>query len=301
MIKIKAVVRTTLRTATRTARRSDGFTLVEMAIIAPIVVLLIGTFIGLIIAVTGNVMSTRGKNLLVYDTQDALNRIEEDVRLSTTFRAVNNIDVSSTGQGYGDTTSTGSTTNFTNITPSSSLILNILVTDSDPLYDTSNVIYRSNQPNDCTSFTEYSKNTPMTANVVYFVSNGSLWRRVIMPSDYATSSAYCGSNSPWQLPTCASGYSSSRTFCKANDEELLDGIADGGFTFQYYSSASSTTANTAAVSTSSNNATRDSALQASSTVEVTLSTDKTIAGNEISHSANIRATRLDANASTLTK
>ena len=49
MIKIKAVVRTTLRTATRTARRSDGFTLVEMAIIAPIVVLLIGTFIAIIV------------------------------------------------------------------------------------------------------------------------------------------------------------------------------------------------------------------------------------------------------------
>ena len=96
-------------------RYSRGFTLVEMAVIAPIVVLLIGAFIALIVNLTGNVMSARGKNVLVYDTQDALSRIEDDVKLSSTFLAVNNIDLSSTKQGYRDypsTGTTGSTTNF---------------------------------------------------------------------------------------------------------------------------------------------------------------------------------------------
>lgn len=291
--------------ASGSVRYSRGFTLVEMAVIAPIVVLLIGAFIALIVNLTGNVMSARGKNVLVYDTQDALSRIEDDVKLSSTFLAVNNIDLSSTKQGYRDypsTGTTGSTTNFTNVssTSSASIILNMFVTDNNPLYGTSNVIYLANQPNACTTAAEYSKNTPMTANVVYFVDNGTLWRRVLMPATYATASTYCGSKAPWQLPTCANGYiASQRPFCKSSDEALLSDIDTNGFTFQYYSSASSTTPDATAVNTASSNATRDSALQADTTIEVTLSTRKTIAGDDISHSASIRATRLDANASTI--
>ena len=140
----------------------------------------------------------------------------------------------------------------------------------------------------------------MTANVVYFVDNGTLWRRVLMPATYATASTYCGSKVPWQLPTCANGYNATqRPFCKSSDEALLSGITASGFTFQYYPSASSTTADTTAVNAASSNAIRNSALQADTTIEVTLSTSKTIAGEDISHSASIRATRLDANASTI--
>lgn len=291
----------------RQTRRPGGFTLVEIAVIAPVVILLIGTFIALIVNLTGNVMSTRGKNVLTYDTQDALNRIEDDVKLSTTFLAVNNIDLTTTKQGYQDYPSTGasgSTTNFTNVTLTSSpsIILNTFVTDNNPLYGKSNVIYLSNQPNACTTAAEYSKNTPMTANVVYFVDNGTLWRRVLMPSSYATASTYCGSTAPWQLPTCANGYSASlRPFCKSSDEALLSGITDGGFAFQYYPSASGSTPDASAVNSSLSNTVRNNALQADTTIEVTLSTKKTIAGDDITHSASLRATRLDANASAVTK
>ena len=64
---------------------SKGFTLVEMMVIAPIVILLIGAFIAAIVGLTGEVMSSRGSNVVAYDLQDALNRIEEDVKLSTSY------------------------------------------------------------------------------------------------------------------------------------------------------------------------------------------------------------------------
>lgn len=285
---------------------SRGFTLIEMVVIAPIVILLIGGFISVIVNMTGDVMSSRGSNTLTYNVQDALNRIEQDVKLSTTYLAVNNIDVSTTKQGYGGTTTTGSTVNFTNIDKTStggspaSIILNTLVTNSNPISTSSGGVYLNNQPNNCSAgYAEYSKNTPMTANIVYFVdSSNTLWRRVIMPSNYATAGVACGT--PWQIPSCIYGYSSgSLPFCKTNDERLADGVAPSDFTFQYFVSASSTTPSASTTDTSLSDAARNTALLSTPTIGVNITARQTIAGRDISRSASLRATRLDANASSI--
>ena len=53
---------------------SRGFTLVEMMVIAPIVILAIGAFITLIVNLTGEIMSSRGSNMVTYNVQNALNQ-----------------------------------------------------------------------------------------------------------------------------------------------------------------------------------------------------------------------------------
>jgi Tfp pilus assembly protein PilE len=288
-------------------RRSEkGFTLVELMVIAPIVILLIAAFIALIVNLTGEVLASRGTNTLTYNLQDALNRIEEDVKLSTTYLAVNNIDVSSTKQGYGGTTTTGSTVNFTNIAKSggsnASLILNGLVTNGNPMSTSTQAIYLANKPAACSSFAEYSKNTPMTMNVVYFIDdNNTLWRRVLMRSDYATTSLRCGSTAPWQQPSCLVGYStSSLPFCKANDTRMLDGVTPSNFQINYYPSASSTAADTTANNASvTDDSIRGTALQSTPTVSVAITANMTIAGRDISRSGSVRITRLDTNASSI--
>jgi len=286
-------------------KRSPGFTLVEMMIIAPIVILIIGAFVGLIVNLTGEVLSSRGANLITYNIQDALNRIEEDVKLSSTFLAVNSIDVSSTKQGYGGTTTAGSTTNFTNVNKVSSggspasLILNSFVTSTNPLSNTSQYIYLKDQPNNCTTASVYSKNKAMSMNIVYFVdNNNTLWRRVIMPSTYTDTSTYCGSAAPWQLPTCIDGYNAGLLpFCKSSDEKLLTGVTPENFTINYFNVASSTTADTTAVNAAATDAARATAMLATPTVEVSITANQTIAGRAITKTSSIRATRLDANAS----
>lgn len=291
------------------SRVSSGFTLVEMAVIAPIVILLIGGFISLIVNLTGEVMSSRGSNVLTYDLQDTLNRIEQDVKLSTTFLATNNINVINTKQGFGGTATTGSTTPFTNVdkagsggsTPS--IILNVLVTDGNPLSADSGLVYLKDQPNPCSTYTEYSKNKPMTANVVYFIDNANtLWRRVIMPENAASTPAvYCGS-APWQVPTCINGYAAgSLPFCKSNDERLIDGISPSDFQFEYFTSASSTFPSATATNPSVNNDLRNTALLSTPTLKVSLTANQTVAGRDISRSASLRATRLDSNATSIAK
>jgi len=288
----------------------QGFTLVEMMVIAPIVILLIGAFIALIVNLTGEVMSSRGANVLAYDVQDALNRIEADVKLSTTFLATNNIDVSSTKQGYSANPSpNGGTANFTNINKSASggsyqsIILNSLATDGNPVSLSTGLVYLANAPNTCDDYVEYSKNTPMTMNIVYFVDNtNTLWRRTIMPTNYNDSSAYCGPNEPWQVPSCIKGYNTSAlTFCKTTDEKLISGVSPDDFNFSYYSSASSTVADAIATNTTASDDARSTALQSTPTLSVSITARQSIAGRDLTRTGTLRVTRLDTNASSIAK
>ncbi|MGH7218361.1 MAG: PulJ/GspJ family protein [Candidatus Microsaccharimonas sp.] len=289
-------------TDTLKASVSRGFTLVEMMVVAPIVILLIGAFIALLVNLTGEVMSSRGANVLAFDVQSALNRIEQDVKLSTTFIGETNIDLATTKQGFGTSTTAGSTVKFTNNGTGgspASIILNALVTTTNPVSSTSQLVYTPNTPNNCNNALEYSKNTPMTMNIVYFIQNNSLWRRVIMPADYASAGARCGTTPPWQIPTCINGYApASLPFCKANDERILDDITQAGFVFNYYRSAD-TASPDATAKGSGSVATRNTALQSDTTIEVSLTSAKAIAGRDISKTSTLRVTRLDTNASAI--
>jgi Tfp pilus assembly protein PilE len=287
-------------------RLRRGFTLVEMMVIAPIVILLIGSFIALIVNLTGEVLSSRGSNTMTYDLQDALNRIEEDVKLSTTYLSVNNIPLTATKQGYGTDINNGSTVNFTNVAKSggsnASLILNGLVTNGNPMSTATGLVYLANKPNSCSTLAVYSQNTPMTMNIVYFVDgNNTLWRRVLMRSDYAAASIRCGSAAPWQQPSCIVGYNpSTMPFCKTNDVRLMDGIKPSDFIIQYFPSADSTVADPTASNPSiTNDAVRNTALQSNPTVTVSITARKNIAGRDITGSGSIRVTRLDTNASSI--
>lgn len=278
----------------------DGFTLVEMLVIAPIVILAIGAFVTVVISMVGEVLTSRASNSLSYDVQDAMNRIEQDVKLSTTFLAQNNVTlVAGNAQGYDDNIA-----NFTNVggTSGTSLILNMLTTSGNPLSTSSAVVYLANQPASCVGsgadvYTSYSRNVPMTHNVVYFVKNGSLWRRTIMPSNYDTVSARCGAAAPWQQPSCAPSYSA--TFCKTEDIRLVDGVPAGGFFVRYYNAAESTVPDETASNSNDTVANRNTALQASPTVSVSVNATGTVAGRTIERSATLRATRLDINASSI--
>lgn len=268
-----------------------GFTLVEMLVVAPIVILAIGSFIAVIINLTGEVLSTRASNTVTYNIQDALDRIEDDITRSTGFLSTNSIAFTAANpQGSGPV---GSTNNFlsTNATDGPSLILSALVTDGNPLSPTSRTVYLANQPNPCTTFDRYATNTPMTMNIIYFIdSQGTLWRRTVMPADYDNAAIRCG-NAPWQQPSCQLNYSSS--FCKTNDIKLVDKVGATGFKVEYFTSASSTLASTTAVS--SDDTVRATAISAMRSAKVTIGVTDSIAGRDISRSASVRATRLSGN------
>lgn len=269
-----------------------GFTLIEMLVIAPIVILAIGAFLTVIISMTGEVLSSRASNVLTYNVQDALNRIEQDVKLSTTFLATNNITlVAGEAQGYNN-----DATAFTNVggTSGTSLILNTLATTDNPLATTSGIVYQKDKPNACGD-SRVADNTPMSINIVYFVKNNTLWRRTIMPSNYTSLSVYCVA--PWQQPSCAPGYTA--VFCKTEDIKLVEGVTAANFNVSYYNSAASTAVNTVASDTLVSIGERGTALQSLSTASVAINAAQNVAGRTIERSAVVRVSRLDTNASAI--
>lgn len=275
--------------------KNKGFTLVEMLVIAPIVILAIGAFITLIVNLTGEIMSSRGSNILTYDIQNALGRIEDDVKLSAGFLATSTVPLTASNpQGQG---AVNSTTPFSFSGASGqALILNALVTNGNPLALDTRYLYLADSPNSCASSEEYQRNTPMTMNIVYFLRKTnpgnetySLWRRVIMPANYANTTAYCGSKVAWQQPNCIDD-AARNAFCKTNDEELVKNLQLTDFTISYFTAAGSTTPATV---------TNNTSLQPITTAAVTISASPTIAGRTITGSGTVRASRLDTNASAI--
>ncbi len=285
---------------TQKGPQQKGFTLVEMLVVAPIVILAIGAFLTAIIAMTGEVLASRASNNLSFNVQDALNRIEQDVKLSNSFLATNNIPLDSSTnavttnhyQGYND-----DATAFTSIgsTSGTSLILNMVATTTNPISTSSSYVYLKNKPNDCSN---PQGNIPFTYNIVYYVKNNTLYRRVIMPNNYAdTTNNVCAA--PWQQPSCSPSYMAAQSgsvFCKTSDVTLVSGISATGFTLQYFNGENTNSVN-APASTITDSTIRGTALQSATTVGVSLDALQTAAGRAIERAAILRVSRLDSNAS----
>lgn len=288
-------------------RHAKGFTLVEMLVVAPVVILAIGAFLAVIINMTGEVLASRAANVLTYTSQDALLRIEDDIKQSTTFLATTADTIPFAGtnpQGF-TTGSTGSTTPFTNVGLSTgpALLLNMIATDKNPATGTARAVYLNNAPNPCGA--NQAQNRPLTYIVAYFTKeeNGisSLWRRTIMPTQYnstGTNGYRCGAAADlWQIPSCRPPFNTLHAFCRTNDEKLVDNIAPNGFSISYFRNASEAYADPASLNASVS--TRTTALQANTSAKVEIHTLQTVAGREVKNDASVRVARLDTNASTI--
>ncbi|MCX6728370.1 MAG: hypothetical protein NTV39_01200 [Candidatus Saccharibacteria bacterium] len=269
-----------------TVVKRRGFTLVEMVIIAPIVIIVLGGFILAIINMVGAVIASRGSNALAFNVQQALSQIDQDVAASSGYLAVNNVAIRSP-QGFDNQSANFKNADATN---GAMLILNTYATTSNPISSTRNYVYAIDKPYACAS-TLVNQNTKITINIIYFVKNvngvSSLWRRTVAPSDYA--SAKCGV--PWQKPSCSPIITDA--FCTAKDEELVDGVQPSGFNVSYFVSGS-TTANVLASDATQTDTMRQAAMDPTNTVNVQITAGATMAGRDISRAGSIRSINLNS-------
>lgn len=251
--------------------KSAGFTLVEILVIAPIVMLALGGFIALMVTMVGDVLATRDQNMMTYESQDTLSLIESDVKLSVGYLTTTGTLLSP--QGSNDATSP-----FTNTT--NTLILHSLATNVKPEDSARKVMYFDDQPHDCAS-TEVIFNQVYLIKKIYFIKNGSLWRRTAMPIYNVNSSSDAETicSQPWQKDSCSPGYTNT-TRCDVNDMELMKNVTS--MNVEYFLTPDSTSNIGAA-----------NAAQAT-TVKVTVNGSKTVAGRSIASSQSTRATRINA-------
>ncbi len=257
-----------------------GFTLVEMMVIAPVVILLIGTIIFSIVQITGEALAERASSVLISNVQSALDQIEADTKLSGAFLAKNNVTLTSP-QGFGN-----GTVDFQSISGNGAmLILNTFVTTQNPNSANRSLVYLANSPYACTH-ANLPQNQVMTMNTVYFVQDNTLWKRTLAPTGYLNRD--CPGVTPWQRPSCAPGITG--TLCPTQDERLVNGVTSANFTVEYFNSPSDNTAS--ADAQNSNESTRQSALDLTNTVQVTIKSTISASGRDVSQQGTVRATRV---------
>lgn len=260
-----------------------GFTLVEMLIIAPIVVLLIGAFVATLINLTGEALSQNANTLLLNNVQAAIDEIETDVKSSGAFLATNNMTIVSP-QGYDD-----STQGFLNVMSSTqdALILNTLATTANPASATRGLVYLANVPNACGS-SNFGQNQILTFNTVYFVKDTTLYRRILGSSNYASKA--CSGTTIWQKPSCTPGVTGA--MCLSRDETVIQATDSLTLSLDYYANPSdSSPLSTAEVGT---DAARQAALDATRTVNVKITATSTQSGRTFTQTAALRITRTGA-------
>lgn len=244
--------------------RERGFTLVEILVVVPIVILVVAVLIGFLVTLTGDALVSRERAEIVYSSQDALNQIEQDIRLTKSFR-------SSSGalpSPQGSNSNFNGTAAFTS--SNNHLVMEQYATTNQPTYSNRDLVYYEGEPNPCGPQQQY--NDTLETMVIYFVDNGDLRRRTIVEPD----GNLCG-GAIWQKNSCkVSAYSYAR--CDVADTILATDVSQ--FTIQYYTRAD----------LSIPPAIIDDSVM---TADVTLTITKTVAGENVSHTAVMRADKLN--------
>lgn len=255
----------------------SGFTLVEMLVIAPIAVLVVAGIVSLMINFVGDALISQQRSTATYQTQDGLDQVEQDVRLSSSILSTTGTLTSPQGSGSNQTSSAAAfVADSGTLDDTSALILSAYATTANPIAATAatprTLVYTNVPTNPCP--TPYTTNNPLTYKIVYFVYNGSLWRRTIVPS--ATT---CGGLIAWQKNSCMPPAS-----CTTSDRKVISDVSS--VTVTYYTEIpvpySSTTEVPPLISTDD-----------PTSVKMTVTTSKNVAGGLITSTASIYATRLN--------
>lgn len=263
-------------------KHQKGFTIVELLVISPVILITIATFIGVLIFITGEVLVARSHNVVALNTKSALEMIERDVKASSNFLATNSVSPIVSPQGRNN--DAVAFVNSSAAASNSTLILYTASTTGGPQWDQYTPVWRKDSPAACSS-TGANRNSILMYDIVYFVADNTLWRRTIMPSNYRT--AACAI--PEQRPSCHPDRPTNTT-CVARDVRVLDNVTL--FDLQHFTTAASTSPIAQAQSTSSTDAARQTLLNNSDTVSVRINTSTTVAGRDISHVNSVRTSRL---------
>lgn len=256
----------------RTRAFSNGFTLVELLVVAPIVLLVIAGLVVAMVSMVGDSLAANGRASVAYNMQDALDRIEQDARIATNFMPTYGYFSSPQGRD-------GSNENFSYNTYKD-LIFTQQATQFNPYTtETQQLIYYANRPSPCGTPTPIPiGNANLTLRVVYFVKDNNLWRRVLVnpwnTGSPANASTVC--DTPWQRNTCPPGSTvgpSSSDTCNGIDELILKNVTAWNPTFH--------------------NGSDDATVQpsAGNRVKVSITTSQKIAGETVAETRILRAAR----------
>lgn len=235
------------------SRRSDGFTIAEVGVIVPIIMLLVIAIFSIMFTFLLSSNREQVRLYQAYSQSSGLNRIEADVRLSTGFLKTNDPALPDPYAPAG-----GWDVNANSNKP---LILNQYATSNNPLSNTRTPVYTlATNASDCSSPTNVAG--PLRYTIIYFVNGTTLYRRILInQSDRTCVPQY-------QKLSCprADTLSGSRNqLCGADDEEIAQNVSR--LSIEYYTNQGDTTP----LNVQANRTLLDSARSARVTIENTQS------------------------------
>lgn len=249
-----------------------GFTLVELLVVAPVAILVIAALAALMINLVGDAVITQQRNDAAYQTQDGLDQIEQDIRLSATVLSTTGTLTSPQGSGQ-------STTAFVadagTLDTNTALILSAYATTANPLLSTRALVFTNQPSGSCP--TPYTSNDPLNYKIIYFVSGGTLWRRTVVPT-----ATLCGGAVPWQKNSCLPG--STGALCITQDRRVVDNISSVTVTYYFETTNPTYTVSTAGSLSGTDNPT---------SVKLTIGTTKNIGNGSVTSSMSVYASRLN--------
>lgn len=192
-----------------------GFTLIEMLVVAPFVILLIGTTISVISTLTGDSLKVLSKNEKIHEVQDALETIE-----SNSERSMQGFETTTTGALTSPQGQNSGSAAFTS--SASILVIKQPATTENPFSNSRRILYTDN-----TCSTIYS------VYLAYFVDSGTLYERTIRSG--GTSNGYsvnssntCVADTPWQRGSCTTAGADA---CQRADDVLATDVSAFSVTY----------------------------------------------------------------------
>lgn len=188
-------------TAINDRNRQTGFTLLEVVVIMPIMILTVAVLVAFLITVYGNLLSKNVSLQLAAEAQSALFSMRDDMFYAVRFASTN----------QNDTTDANAPSGGWNAVTQNSLIVYEAAYTAPREIANRQLVYKKDTPNPCNG-TEIGQNQYSTNTLIYFVSGGTLYRRVLVPDQTRN----CLST--YRLQTCPSaGSGCSQDVAVAND------------------------------------------------------------------------------------
>lgn len=262
-------------------QKSQGFTIVELAVIVPILVVAVLVLFNSIFFLVRSSSIDQATINITYDAQNALGIIENDAVLTSTFLPTTGPTIT---DAYKPATNSNQWSYIGDSQTSANrvLILKAYNTSGHPMSTTRQPSFLSALG--CDAANIYS-NDVLQYNLIYFVSNGNLYRRHALDTTQATCAPIYQKQSCPSLETLGTG--SRDISCQADDELVAANVT--AFTITYYPSKTSTTPiDVYALGQDPESVT------AAAAVDISITIAKQAYGKTVSHTSSLRIAKINA-------
>lgn len=255
--------------------RTKGFTLVEVIIVTPALLVVIAGMLAILIVMLQHNNTARATLNVSYKNQQALDLIDNDIRYSSRFLIAT--DPSPITDPYGSD-NLGQAWSYKDYDAQHRVLIVRSYSSTENLLSDSRKSVYINQLG-CSGAAMYA-NPVIQYNIVYFIRNNTLYKRILVDTTTAT----C--NTQYQQQSCPIDVSYPRNaICKADDEVLLENAQS--MDVQFYVSPSDSTPIDAF------NSTATDILDDTQSVLITLTSSVHVAGEPVTSTLLLRANKLN--------